>query len=78
MTIAKYALLLIYSASIFLSLSVNAENGVDESSSQAQESETSTLMPNYGNWCGLNHPKDINTASDPIDNLDSICKEHDY
>jgi hypothetical protein len=31
----------------------------------------------YGNWCGLNHPKDIDDAADPIDELDASCKRHD-
>lgn len=31
----------------------------------------------YGNWCGPNHPKDINNADNPIDLLDSQCKTHD-
>ena len=31
----------------------------------------------YGNWCGLNHPKDVNNAPSPIDILDKQCKTHD-
>lgn len=32
----------------------------------------------YGNWCGPDHPKDINHAQDPIDQLDAACMRHDY
>ncbi|MES9834071.1 MAG: hypothetical protein ABW139_17680 [Candidatus Thiodiazotropha sp. DIVDIV] len=39
--------------------------------------ESSSLMPTYGNWCGLNHPKSPENAGDPIDILDGICKQHD-
>lgn len=31
----------------------------------------------YGNWCGRNHPKNINTAAAPVDHLDTTCKQHD-
>jgi hypothetical protein len=31
----------------------------------------------YGNWCGPNHPKNIETADGPIDMLDASCKRHD-
>lgn len=31
----------------------------------------------YGNWCGPNHPKDIDTADAPIDVLDAGCRRHD-
>ncbi|ODB99618.1 hypothetical protein A3197_11865 [Candidatus Thiodiazotropha endoloripes] len=40
--------------------------------------ESSSFLPKYGNWCGLNHPSDPLTAPPPIDTLDSICREHDY
>ncbi len=51
----------------------------DSFSEQTDEgSLTQKLMPKYGNWCGANHPKDMNTADDPIDQLDTACKTHDY
>ena len=31
----------------------------------------------YGNWCGPNHPQDVNNADNPIDILDKQCKTHD-
>ena len=31
----------------------------------------------YGNWCGPNHPRDINNALDPVDRLDAACMNHD-
>jgi|GEM_PF-3221356 hypothetical protein len=34
-------------------------------------------MPVYGNWCGPNHPKDIDNATAPIDLIDQACKNHD-
>ncbi|MCG7943256.1 MAG: hypothetical protein AB2733_20205 [Candidatus Thiodiazotropha taylori] len=37
----------------------------------------SSLMPKYGNWCGLNHPTNPKTAEPPIDILDAICRQHD-
>ena len=31
----------------------------------------------YGNWCGPDHPADVNNAAAPIDILDKQCKTHD-
>jgi hypothetical protein len=74
----KYVILFFISVTLFFSQAVKADESENVSINGTQENETSSLMPNYGNWCGLNHPKDIDNAQDPIDNLDSICKEHDY
>ena len=35
------------------------------------------IMPTYGNWCGANHPKNIETAEKPVNALDSVCQKHD-
>ncbi len=39
--------------------------------------ESASLMPNYGNWCGRDHPHDPENAQPPIDRLDEICRNHD-
>ncbi|MES9941890.1 MAG: hypothetical protein ABW104_03755 [Candidatus Thiodiazotropha sp. 6PLUC2] len=45
---------------------------------EAEEAEeSSSVMPKYGNWCGLNHPSNPEKAEEPIDTLDAICKRHD-
>ncbi|ROR94941.1 hypothetical protein EDC56_3756 [Sinobacterium caligoides] len=45
---------------------------------QNKHSLTKNLMPKYGNWCGANHPEDINNAEQPINSLDEACMRHDY
>jgi hypothetical protein len=57
-----------------------AQAGAEEPNTPVEDSEeeSSSLMPKYGNWCGLNHPKDPLTAPPPVDTLDSICKQHDF
>lgn len=32
----------------------------------------------YGNWCGADHPQNINEGEAPIDALDEACKVHDF
>ncbi|MCG8488907.1 MAG: hypothetical protein MI756_15640 [Chromatiales bacterium] len=44
----------------------------------ADTDESSSLMPKYGNWCGLNHPLNPELAAPPIDILDAICRQHDF
>jgi hypothetical protein len=34
-------------------------------------------LPVYGEWCGLNHPVDIDSALAPVDKLDRVCQTHD-
>lgn len=34
-------------------------------------------IPVHGNWCGPNHPKNIEDDPEPLDELDEACKEHD-
>ncbi len=45
-------------------------------STEIDEKSTGSLAI-YGNWCGPNHPKDVNDAPEPIDVLDATCKRHD-
>jgi hypothetical protein len=68
-------LFLFLSAQTFLAIAIE-----DTESTLNKENPTndSSIMPRYGNWCGLNHPVNIESAEDPIDDLDSICKTHDY
>ena len=35
------------------------------------------IMPTYGNWCGANHPENIEEAEDPVNELDRACQKHD-
>ena len=39
--------------------------------------ETAGVMGLYGNWCGLDHPKDVAANPPPIDALDAACMRHD-
>lgn len=50
--------------------------GCSSKSALIKQEQTSSI-PIYGNWCGLAHPKDINTLPEAIDDLDLICKKHD-
>ena len=60
-----------------LTTTVEAVDDSVNSLDKSQSTESSTIMPNYGNWCGPNHPENIATADEPIDSLDLICKNHD-
>lgn len=64
----KYTFILL----LIFSLSVNAESSAENKSSNSK-----TGFSMHGNWCGPNHPKDVNNANDPIDILDQQCKTHD-
>lgn len=47
----------------------------------AQQASTMPSIPVYGNWCGPEHPKDLETLTTPpapIDELDRLCMHHDY
>jgi hypothetical protein len=72
----KSSLITLFLLISLLSLTIHADevNKVAEDSSE----ENSSLMPKYGNWCGLNHPKDPLNAPAPVDILDSICRQHDF
>lgn len=35
------------------------------------------IMPTYGNWCGANHPENIEEAEKPVNALDRACQKHD-
>ncbi|MEJ2621543.1 MAG: hypothetical protein P8163_15145 [Candidatus Thiodiazotropha sp.] len=65
---------------LFLLIIFIAQASAEETNTPTDnsEEESSPLMPTYGNWCGLNHPKDPLTAPPPVDTLDSICKQHDF
>lgn len=78
MNMAKIFLLFTFTTSLFLSTIGKAEEHEKNSLNKKQESEDSSLMPIYGNWCGPEYPKDIENAEKPIDYLDSICMKHDY
>jgi hypothetical protein len=73
----RYAFLISILVLLF-SVTAIADESNDIDLKHDHDSENSSLMPNYGNWCGLNHPKDINKAAEPIDDLDTICQAHDY
>lgn len=60
-----------------VNLSNAAADNIDSNRADRSD-ESSSFLPKYGNWCGLNHPSDPLTAPPPIDTLDSICREHDY
>lgn len=38
---------------------------------------TVTTFGKYGNWCGLDYPRNMNTAGLPINELDASCMRHD-
>ena len=44
---------------------------------EEKSSPLALLLPKYGNWCGPNHPVNIDSAEDPIDKLDAACRRHD-
>ena len=64
----KYIFILL---SVF-SLCVNADT-----TNKNKTSNNNAGFSMHGNWCGPNHPKDVNNAKDPIDILDKQCKKHD-
>jgi len=75
-TLKKYLLMLsIFCVSISNALAT--EVVVDEIK-KSQNDIVNSLMPSYGNWCGANHPKDINNADEPINAVDRACKVHDF
>ena len=45
---------------------------------QGVDPDKAGLLMVYGNWCGIEHPKDINDPPLAIDDLDEICMRHDY
>lgn len=65
---------ILYATLFIFSSSSSATENVDTLPRPAT-SEAGFSM--HGNWCGPNHPKDINNAGDPIDILDKQCKVHD-
>jgi hypothetical protein len=72
---ALFVFLIIFS--VFALKAEEANQEVDITETDGAE-KSSSLMPKYGNWCGLNHPTDPETADEPIDILDAICKNHDF
>jgi len=58
---------------------VEAKNRTPEPNNQSKKQTdiSSSGFSIYGNWCGPNHPPDVNNAPEPIDLLDQQCKTHD-
>lgn len=78
MTIKKNLLLLIFF--MLAQLSVADVNKTKNNESISNDTIIEDSIPGfslYGNWCGPNHPKDVDNAPDPIDILDKQCKTHD-
>ncbi len=68
-------LLFIFSICLAVSASAKQDNSVIEAPSK---NIIESLMPTYGNWCGANHPTDINHADAPINSVDRACMTHDF
>ncbi len=49
---------------------------INEQSDEVSQDKYSGLAI-YGNWCGPNHPSDMDKADEPIDRLDQACQAHD-
>jgi len=76
----KTALFLAIIFNLFISVSAQADSNPSDNPENKQPHSNSTVDPGfsiYGNWCGLNHPADINNAQPPIDLLDTQCQTHD-
>lgn len=72
------ALLLVFSATSRANAGNDKEEGTEEKRPANKTTKNTTSgFSIHGNWCGPNHPVDINNASNPIDLLDQQCKTHD-
>lgn len=61
---------------LFLLWGTSILSQADDNLSQNKQPSTGGFAI-YGNWCGPNHPADINNAPDPVDLLDKQCQTHD-
>lgn len=70
-----------------LLLSACASPGLNKQESNKQDRKRLVeYLPVYGNWCGLDHPKNFTQLSQltqlslfakPVDEIDAACKAHD-
>ncbi|GAB1262741.1 hypothetical protein [Aurantivibrio plasticivorans] len=56
---------------------VNTDKPAAIETKNNQLEKLTSLLPTYGNWCGANHPVNMQEAEEPIDGLDTACKRHD-
>jgi len=63
-----------------LLLAFSIESGANQPASDSillNTENPDALMPTYGNWCGANHPENIEEAEEPVNELDRACQRHD-
>jgi len=75
----KFTIILLGFCVVFSACSSAPKKTAANSEQQANPSYLKLQV--YGNWCGLDYPKNLTFLSTPpkaIDGLDEACKRHDY